>query len=394
VSTVTEVASKAERKRQQIGSLVGVGLPLAPVGGVVVDFGSGTGHLGLTIAAMRPDLRLVVLVEQNPVSAAYARERAHAMGLLRSNDGNENRDTPTPTTVEVRVCCCDMRRLDLLAQAIHGDSNGSSTGGRSIKDHTRPGGNKESNMKSTSRPLFDLGVTLHSCGPTTDWAQSICMHVRAAYVIAPCCYGWLQNQVEDARDEEKGEPVEVEQQGRADIPGDIASVAVHDPAEVPPRAVSTVCSYPRSASCSYPRSASFRDGIGRVAATATAATGVTGARAAIGGEVRVSPADYRFLSACADNTKAATTATTTPAPSPAPTPAPTLAPTPAPPLQGNGGESPLDASGPVVGRIAMELIDIDRSLAAAERGYAVRLLTMHPLSCSPKNHLLCGKPLC
>ena len=49
-----------------------------------------------------------------------------------------------------------------------------------------------------------------------------------------------------------------------------------------------------------------------------------------------------------------------------------------------------DAS--LIGRMCMELIDIDRSLAAVEQGYTARLLLMQPPSCSPKNHIICGHP--
>lgn len=40
----------------------------------------------------------------------------------------------------------------------------------------------------------------------------------------------------------------------------------------------------------------------------------------------------------------------------------------------------------------MGLVDLDRSWAAEALGYSVRVMTMEPESCSPKNNMLVGKP--
>lgn len=40
----------------------------------------------------------------------------------------------------------------------------------------------------------------------------------------------------------------------------------------------------------------------------------------------------------------------------------------------------------------MGLVDLDRSWAAETHGYSVRVMTMEPESCSPKNNMLVGQP--
>lgn len=40
----------------------------------------------------------------------------------------------------------------------------------------------------------------------------------------------------------------------------------------------------------------------------------------------------------------------------------------------------------------MGLVDLDRSWGAEAHGYSVRVMTMEPESCSPKNNMLVGKP--
>ena len=44
------------------------------------------------------------------------------------------------------------------------------------------------------------------------------------------------------------------------------------------------------------------------------------------------------------------------------------------------------------GRHCMNLVDMDRALVAREHGYQVTLCSLQPLTCTPKNNLLIGKP--
>lgn len=42
---------------------------------------------------------------------------------------------------------------------------------------------------------FNIGVALHACGVATDMVIEHCIAARAAFVICPCCYGFIQNTV-------------------------------------------------------------------------------------------------------------------------------------------------------------------------------------------------------
>lgn len=44
----------------------------------------------------------------------------------------------------------------------------------------------------------------------------------------------------------------------------------------------------------------------------------------------------------------------------------------------------------LIGKQCMGLVDLDRSWAAETHGYSVRVMTMEPDSCSPKNNMLVG----
>lgn len=52
--------------------------------------------------------------------------------------------------------------------------------------------------------------------------------------------------------------------------------------------------------------------------------------------------------------------------------------------------SPVFPSSP--GKRCMGLVDLDRSWATETHGYSVRVMTMEPESCSPKNNMLVGVP--
>ena len=44
---------------------------------------------------------------------------------------------------------------------------------------------------SPGAQLFDLGVSLHSCGLLTDGSLEACVLHRAAFALCPCCYGQI-----------------------------------------------------------------------------------------------------------------------------------------------------------------------------------------------------------
>jgi len=135
--------SRAERKRAQITSLAAHALDLMPKGARVVEFGSGSGHLGLLLAHLRPDAQ-VVLVEVKEYSTEVAKQRIQSAGV-----GNCNTFCGT------------------------------------VDEYAATG------------EVFDLAVGLHTCGLLADAILALAMRVGAAACICPCCYGQVATLKED-----------------------------------------------------------------------------------------------------------------------------------------------------------------------------------------------------
>ncbi|CAN9510323.1 unnamed protein product [Ophioblennius macclurei] len=129
---------RAVRKMQQLNNLVAMVMDLARPGYTVVDFCSGTGHVGIVLAHALPDCQ-VVLIENKEESLVRAQSRCVQLGL--SNIG--------------------------FIQA---------------------------NLDYFTGP-FQIGVALHACGVATDMVMEHCIQAKAAFVISPCCYGFIQNAV-------------------------------------------------------------------------------------------------------------------------------------------------------------------------------------------------------
>lgn len=129
---------RALRKKQQLDNLVSAVTNLVKPGDVIVDFCSGGGHVGLVLAHMLPSCQ-VVLIENKEESLVRAKDRSGDLGLNNIWFIQAN--------------------LDYF------------TGG------------------------FNIGVALHACGVATDMVIEHCMNARAAFVVCPCCYGFIQNTV-------------------------------------------------------------------------------------------------------------------------------------------------------------------------------------------------------
>lgn len=43
--------------------------------------------------------------------------------------------------------------------------------------------------------FFFTQVALHACGVATDMVMEHCIQAGAAFVISPCCYGFIQNAI-------------------------------------------------------------------------------------------------------------------------------------------------------------------------------------------------------
>lgn len=126
---------RALRKRQQVESMVAHVAHFLHDDDVVVDFGSGSGHLGLTIAYFFPKVS-VILVERKEWTTTVANERIADLGL---------------TNVSTR--CCDIYDFD------------------------------------AAKEKMTLAVSLHSCGWLTDFIIETCVRNECSYCLVPCCYG-------------------------------------------------------------------------------------------------------------------------------------------------------------------------------------------------------------
>ncbi|XP_057698633.1 glutathione S-transferase C-terminal domain-containing protein isoform X4 [Corythoichthys intestinalis] len=210
------------RKRQQLNNLVAMVTQLAKPGCTVVDFCSGTGHVGIVLAHALPQCQ-VILIENKEESLIRAHVRSAELGL--ENIG--------------------------FIQA---------------------------NLDYFTGP-FHVGVALHACGVATDMVMEHCIQARAAFVISPCCYGFIQNAVK----------------------------------------------------FTFPRSKKFQD--------------------------TLTYKEHMILCRFADQTA----------------------------LQ-------LPPERRLIGKQCMGLVDLDRSWSAESHGYRVRVMTMEPETCSPKNNMLVGRP--
>ena len=168
--------ARAERKRTQIEALLHWALQLLPppaagpaaaagaAAPTVVDFCCGGGHLGLVVAALRPDVAVVLLDLKQP-ALDHAERRAAAMDL--SN---------------IRTFCGavgDYSDSFDLALALH------SCGGAA--DAVQAAAIKAGNQSSQSSPQLDF----------QDRISRVLAVAGASYVIAPCCYGFVQAAAED-----------------------------------------------------------------------------------------------------------------------------------------------------------------------------------------------------
>uniref|UniRef100_A0A8C2XR45 Glutathione S-transferase, C-terminal domain containing n=1 Tax=Cyclopterus lumpus TaxID=8103 RepID=A0A8C2XR45_CYCLU len=129
---------RAVRKRQQLNNLVAMVTELAKPGYTVVDFCSGTGHLGIVLAHTLPDCQ-VILIENKEESLVRAQSRGAELGLKNIGFIQANLDYYTGS--------------------------------------------------------FHIGVALHACGVATDMVMEHCIQAGAAFVISPCCYGFIQNAI-------------------------------------------------------------------------------------------------------------------------------------------------------------------------------------------------------
>ncbi len=144
--------SKREKKRQQISNMIEHVNKLLPkpssIKGkkiIAVDFCCGSGHVGLVLAAMRPEIH-VYFLDCNAVALAHAETRAAEMQVKN-----------------VKFLKMDIREYPVAKLPFH------------------------------------VGFALHGCGPASDFVLEKCLSANASYVLCPCCIGFIQNEKEKER---------------------------------------------------------------------------------------------------------------------------------------------------------------------------------------------------
>lgn len=136
---------RAVRKRLQIVAVLGALLPLlaneqyraSPL--TIYDFCGGCGHIGITIAALFPEVQ-VGIVDRAEKALLIAQSRYRAAGL--SN---------------VFTLHCNVEDLP------------------------------------PERDTFDIAIALHACGPASDAVLSQAARCSAAIIVVPCCVGAVCN---------------------------------------------------------------------------------------------------------------------------------------------------------------------------------------------------------
>ncbi len=142
-------ASRGQRKAWQVENFVSLLQNYLLPGMTVVDFGSGTGNLCLSLAAYFPLVKFV-LVDKNEYSLQLVQRRAEASML---------------PNVQVQ-------------QYLFSQEN--------LKEYRAP-----NHPESASGRSFDLGIGLHCCGSFTDMVMEMCRQQRADCIVCPCCNGGL-----------------------------------------------------------------------------------------------------------------------------------------------------------------------------------------------------------
>lgn len=128
---------RASRKSEQLKNLTKAVIKIAKNHYYkIVDFCSGSGHLGILLATLLPNCE-IVLVENKERSLMRAKERIEKLGLSNVLIVQSNLDY------------------------FQGD--------------------------------FDIGVALHACGVATDLVIQNCVEKKAHLVVCPCCYGGVRD---------------------------------------------------------------------------------------------------------------------------------------------------------------------------------------------------------
>lgn len=125
---------RIDRKKHQLECLANEVVSLAQPGDTIVDFCSGTGHLGILLAFLLPECT-IYLLENKEESQQLAMDRVQRLGMKN-----------------VVFFRCNLDYFEAR---------------------------------------FDVGVSLHACGVASDIVLEKCFNRKAKFVCCPCCYGKL-----------------------------------------------------------------------------------------------------------------------------------------------------------------------------------------------------------
>lgn len=169
---------RATRKEHQIRSIFRCVLSLLPTDVeqkkadykyTIVDFGGGSGHLGIPLALFLPSYRVIVVdLSEKRLQLLHRKAKQCSVESMDSAVGAaEERSTPnnslSPCILEACQGVPNLFTFYGAVEAFH--------------------------------ETFEMAVALHLCGEATDVALRKCGHVKAqALVVAPCCVGKLSRE--------------------------------------------------------------------------------------------------------------------------------------------------------------------------------------------------------
>ena len=178
---------RARNKEGQLRSMLRGILHLIPESAestTIVDFGGGSGHLGIPLALLLPHCKIVV-VDLNARSIKLLHEKAKVVIQevtdaekqdSKKRDSYKNfapklatNNTSSPsTTIDLKCCGSQGGVLGNLF-----------TFCGPVEDFENP---------------FDVAIALHLCGEATDVClRKACLNKAASIIVAPCCVGKLSN---------------------------------------------------------------------------------------------------------------------------------------------------------------------------------------------------------
>jgi len=173
---------RALRKEQQLQSLLRCICRLVPsreeLAGnsfTIVDFGGGSGHLGIPLALMLPQCRVVVVdLNKHSLDLMHKKSATVVDQILKDDSFSSFRDSISNTEMifdDPNFSCCGKDGVLENLFSFFG----------AVEQYKGP---------------IDMALALHLCGEATDVAlRKAAMAKANAIVAAPCCVGKLSRQV-------------------------------------------------------------------------------------------------------------------------------------------------------------------------------------------------------